>query len=84
LAAAAWLDPTIIRGQREVYMDVNVMHGPTYGDTLIWDDRDKPAIPLQKVNAQVDVDFPRLQKALHNLLASPAPGAQNPLMASSK
>lgn len=80
LAAAAWLDPTIVKRERQVYMDVNVMHGPNYGDTLIWDDKDKPAIPLQKVTAQVDVDFPKLEKALHNLLASPAPGAQNALM----
>ena len=82
LAAAAWLDPTIVKRERYVYMDVNVMHGPTYGDTLIWDDRDKPAIPLQKVHAQVDVNFPKLEKALHDLLASPAPGAHNPLMGS--
>jgi purine nucleosidase len=80
LAAAAWLDPSIIKRQREVYMDVNVMHGPNYGDTLIWDDKDEPVIPLQKVTAQVDVDFPKLEQALHNLLASPAPGAQNALM----
>lgn len=80
LAAAAWLDPTIVKRERQVYMDVNTMHGPAYGDTLIWDDKDKPAIPLQKVNAQVDVDFPKLEKTLHNLLASAAPGAKNPLM----
>jgi purine nucleosidase len=84
LAAAAWLDPTIVKRERHVYMDVNIMHGPTYGDTLIWDDKDKPAIPLQKVDAQVDIDFPKLQKSLHTLLASPAPGAQNPLMDSLK
>jgi purine nucleosidase len=80
LAAAAWLDPTIVKRERLVYMDVNVNPGPTYGDTLIWNDKDKPAIPLQKVHAQVDIDFPKLQKALHTMLASPAPGAQNPLM----
>jgi purine nucleosidase len=84
LAAAAWLDPTIVKRERYVYMDVNIMHGPNYGDTLIWDDKDKPIIPLQKVHAQVDVDFPKLQKALHNMLSSPAPGAQNPLMDSAQ
>ena len=83
LAAAAWLDPGIVKRERQVYMDVNVMHGPTYGDTLIWDERDKPAIPLQKVHAQVDVDFPRMQRALHQLLASPAPGAHNAQMGAS-
>ena len=28
LAAAAWLDPTIVKRERQVYMDVNAMHGP--------------------------------------------------------
>jgi purine nucleosidase len=84
LAAAAWLDPSIVKRERYVYMDVNIMHGPTYGDTLIWNDKDKPVIPLQKVHAQVDVDFPKLKKALHTLLASPAPGTENPLMDSVK
>ncbi len=84
LAAAAWLDPSIVKREREVYMDVNTMQGPSYGDTIIWDDKDKPAIPLQKVHAQVDIDFPKLQKALHMMLASPAPGAQKALMDSVK
>lgn len=80
LAAAAWLEPTIIRREREVYMDVNTTRGPGYGDTLIWDDNDKPATAVRKVHAQVDVDPDRLQTVLYELFSRPAPGEVNPLM----
>jgi inosine-uridine nucleoside N-ribohydrolase len=80
LAAAAWLEPDIITRERYVFMDVDVNHGPAYGDTLIWNDKDRPAIALQKVHAQMDVDFPRLQKKLTELLSKPAPGETNSLM----
>ena len=64
LAAAAWVDPTIITGERYVYMDVDTQHGPTYGDTLTWDEAYKPALPLNKIHAQMEVDLPRLQQFL--------------------
>jgi inosine-uridine nucleoside N-ribohydrolase len=73
LAAAAWLDPTLITSERYVYMDVNTEHGPNYGDTLTWAEEYKPALPLNKVHAQMDVDLPRLQKFLVELLSQPAP-----------
>lgn len=75
LAAAAWIDPTLITGERYVYMDVNTMHGPSYGDTLTWGAQTKPELPLNKVHAQMDVDLPRLQKFLIDRLSQPAPHA---------
>jgi inosine-uridine nucleoside N-ribohydrolase len=80
LAAAAWLDPAIVKRERFVYMDINTLQGPGYGDTLVWTDRDKPQLTLQKVHAQMDVDFPRLEKKLDELFSKPAPGEVNPAM----
>ena len=34
LAAAAWIDPTLITAERQLYMDVNLDRGSGYGDTL--------------------------------------------------
>jgi inosine-uridine nucleoside N-ribohydrolase len=81
LAAAAWLDPSIVTRERVVYMDVNTVHGPAYGDTMIWNENDKPVITLRKVHAQLDVDFPRLESKLTELFSKPAPHEANPLMA---
>lgn len=78
LAAAAWIDPTLITSERYAYMDVNTEHGPNYGDTLTWAEEYKPALPLNKVHAQMDVDLPRLQKFLVDLLSRPAPHTSPP------
>jgi purine nucleosidase len=61
LAVAAWMDPTLIRGERFVYMDVATDHGAAYGDTLVYTDADKPGLVPGKVHAITDVDLPRLQ-----------------------
>jgi len=74
LAAAAWIDPMLITRHRMVYMDVDTTHGPTYGDTLTWSETTKPDLPLRQVDAQLDVDLPRLQHLLIQILsANPTP-----------
>ena len=80
LAAAAWLDPSLIAGERRVYMDVNLDRGAGYGDTLIWSDRVKPALDVQLVRAQMDVNMPKFAELFVKLMTGPTPGAHNPLM----
>jgi inosine-uridine nucleoside N-ribohydrolase len=75
LAAAAWLDPTLITKEKQVYMDVNITHGPTYGDTLTWTDQLRPQTQLQKVHAQLDLDLPRFQKMFVDLMSASTPAA---------
>jgi purine nucleosidase len=64
LAAAAWIDPTLITGERFVYMDVATDHGAEYGDTIISTDADRPLLETSKVHAITDVDLSRLQKMI--------------------
>ena len=71
LAAAAWLDPAIITKQQELYIDVNLSRGPFYGDTLSWTAANKPAIDLQLVHVQTDLDLPRFNKLLVDLMKAP-------------
>jgi purine nucleosidase len=78
LAAATWLDPAITVHARDIYLDVNVNHGPNYGDVLTFSDDDKPNLTLQKVHAQIDVDAPLLEKDLVALFSAPTPHAKNP------
>lgn len=80
LAVAAWLDPSLISRERYVYMDVSTDKGISYGDTIVWTDRDKPSINLQKVHAQMDVDWPKFQKMFVQMMSSPTPNARNPQM----
>jgi len=66
LAAEAWLDPTIITQKETRYMDVDIDHGAAYGNTLTWTDHDKPAIKLQPVEIQLDLDQAKLYKMFIN------------------
>jgi len=76
LAACAWLDPSIITTRRALYMDVDVSHGPAYGETLTWSEALKPAIDLQLVQAQVDLDLPKFTRMFVALMSAPTPGAK--------
>jgi purine nucleosidase len=71
LAAAAWLDPTIITAERKLYLDVDLSHGATYGDTLAWTDANKPDLDLQLVHVQTDLDVPRFTRMFVALMEAP-------------
>ena len=68
LAACAWLDPTLITREERLYMDVDLDHGPSYGDTITWTEKLKPATGVRLVHAQVDVDLARFQKMFVDLM----------------
>ena len=55
LAAAAWIDPTLITKKVTRYMSVNIDHGAGYGGTLTWTDRDKPQLGERLVEIQMDL-----------------------------
>jgi purine nucleosidase len=76
LAASAWLDPAIITGERLLFMDVDLSHGPSYGDTLTWTAPFKPDTDPQLVHAQVDLDLPRFSKLFVGLMKAPSGGGK--------
>lgn len=71
LAAAAWLDPKIITAERVLYLDVDISHSATYGDTLAWTGKTKPDTGLQEVHVQDDLDLSRFTKLFVELMKSP-------------
>jgi purine nucleosidase len=73
LAAADWLDPGIITHEHSVYMDVDISHGPSYGNTLTWLDYDKPAAPRPLVHVNDDLDPQKFYKLFTKLMSSAAP-----------
>jgi inosine-uridine nucleoside N-ribohydrolase len=73
LAAAAWLDPTLITKTEVRFMDVDLSRGANYGNMLTWSDKDRPALPLQPVEIQVDLDSGRFYGMFVDLLKAPTP-----------
>jgi purine nucleosidase len=74
LAAAAWLDPSLITKKETLFMDVDLDRGAGYGNSLSWTNRDKPEVELQPVEVQDDLDLERFYKLFVDLLAAPTPG----------
>ena len=68
LTACAWLDPSLITKEEVIYMDVDLSHGPTYGDTLTWTEKLKPATGVRLVHAQLDLDLPKFQQMFVDLM----------------
>ncbi len=75
LAAAAWLDPALITKQETRYLSVDISHGAGYGNTLSWDEHDKPKIVGQPVTIQMDLDKNKFDQMFVDLMRGPTPSA---------
>jgi len=71
LAAAAWLDPSLITKKQTLFMDVDLDRGAGYGNTLGWTDEDKPKPEMQRVEVQDDLDLEKFYKLFVELLTAP-------------
>jgi len=60
LSAAALIDPFIITGQKEFYVDIDIDHGPSYGETLFWGSEATVPPYEHKATVQFDVDTKKL------------------------
>ena len=71
LAAAAWIDPTLITQKESRYMGVNLDKGAGYGNTLTWSDRNKPEIVRPIVEIQLDLDKEKFYAMFIRLMSAP-------------
>ncbi len=69
LAAAAWLDPTLVTREEQLYMDVNIDHGAGYGDTLTWTENNKPEMAGNLVHVQMDLDNAKFYRLFVRLMS---------------
>lgn len=75
LAAAAWIDPSVITKNEMRYMQVNLDRGAGYGNTITW-----PILPgktsnrdagAQPVEVQVDLDLEKFYRMFIGLMTAP-------------
>src|SRR5215469_7140247 len=74
LAAAAWLDSSIITKKTLLYMDMDYSHGPGYGNTLVWIPGTQPGLGENLVNVPQDLDLAKFDKMFIDLMSRPTPG----------
>ncbi len=73
LAAAAWLDPTIITKSETRYMSVDIDHGAGYGNTLTWRKDDLGRLAAEPVEIQMDLDLAKFYRMFVSLMSAPTP-----------
>jgi inosine-uridine nucleoside N-ribohydrolase len=76
LSAAALVDPSIIIGQKELYVDIAIDHGPSYGQTLFWAPGTELPSYERLATVQFDVDAQKLYDLYIKLMTQPARHAQ--------
>ena len=75
LAAAAWLDPSLITAKQTRFLDVNLDQGGNYGDTLSWAEANKPNLVSQPIEVQFDLNAEKFYNLFVALLTAPTPKA---------
>ena len=68
IAGAAMIDPSIITGQKKLYMDIDVDHGAGYGRTLFWNSSAKLPPYEHVANVQFDIDAEKFYKLYIDLM----------------
>lgn len=69
IAAAAFIDPTLITEQKTLQVNIDIDHGPSYGQTIFMEDTVKaPSWMWQKAVVQFDLDKDRFYKMFVDLM----------------
>ncbi|PTQ13511.1 nucleoside hydrolase [Sphingomonas oleivorans] len=71
IAAAVWLDPSIISKSVDLYVDFETSFTSSYGDTLSWTADYRPGLGERPQNVVQEVDRAKLEALLHKLYAAP-------------
>ncbi len=77
LAAASWLDPSVITAEVRLYMDIDIDHGANYGNVLVWTPGAQPGLGEQLINLPAELNREKFEKMFVELMARPAPEAQS-------
>ncbi len=68
------VDPSIITEQRELYVDIDIDHGPSYGETLFWGPEAIVPPYEHKATVQFNVDTKKLYDLYIKLMTQPPLG----------
>jgi purine nucleosidase len=71
LAAAAWLDPSIITKESTLYMDIDISHAAGYGNVLVWAPGLQPGLGEQLVHIQDDLDTDKFYRMFIDAMSRP-------------
>ena len=68
VSVASVLAPSIITGQRQMFVDVEIDHGIDYGVTLAWELNQRQPPGVEKAWVQFDLDLDRFYELYEELM----------------
>lgn len=71
IAAAVWLDPSLIIQKADLYVDVNTQFSASYGDILSWSPGYQPGLGEGRTIVVQRIDIPRFEDLMDRLVAAP-------------
>lgn len=71
IAVAAMLDPTLITDQKELYVNIDIDHGPSYGQTIFFDTDTKAPAWWKLATVQFDLDTSHFYQIYVRLMTLP-------------
>jgi inosine-uridine nucleoside N-ribohydrolase len=71
IAGVALIEPSIITGQRQLYLDVDIAHGASYGKATFWSSAAQVPPYLRLANVQFDIDAEKFHRIFVDLMTRP-------------
>ncbi|HEY6292236.1 MAG TPA: hypothetical protein VI455_11865 [Terriglobia bacterium] len=71
IAGIALIEPSMITAHRQMYVDVDIDHGPSYGMTLFWEATNIVAPYLRPATVQFDLDTEQFYRIYVDLMTRP-------------
>jgi inosine-uridine nucleoside N-ribohydrolase len=71
IAVAAFLDPSIITDKRQLYVNIDIDHGASYGQTIFVDKDVKVTSWWQLANVQFDLNLDKFYDTYVRLMTAP-------------
>ena len=71
IAVLSLLEPDVITHAEEMWLDVEIDHGASYGAMLFWNQNRKPPLGVRPASVQIDLDYPRFVEAFLELMKRP-------------
>lgn len=68
VAAASWIDPSLVLKSETYFLDVNLDRGASYGDTMSWTPGFEPGRGEVKATVETVIDEPRFKRLFIELL----------------
>lgn len=72
IAAAVWLDPTLVTEQEKLFIDFNTQFSASYGDMLSWRAGYEPGLGEQSADVVRSIDPKRMEALMVKLMANSA------------